>query len=1596
MKKLISSMLLITFIFQFNTINVLAEELNKNLEINISENEGKENLESDDTSIINDEKNIEESKDEVQVISDVINTEGSIINSVKVNKTSFVPGEELILSIEVTDNTGIDTIMANMWLGNESLYNEKFTYNNVTKKYEYKLLITEEMKYKKLRLVQLEVIYNTNNTVFVDNYNNKYLEDILITDIYGNIDDTKPVLESATINKDKFNIGDTLEITVNATDNLSGIEAIVANIYFGNECEYVRLVEKEVKGVYKGTLSITESMKLKEIYVYYLSMVDKAGNTSYIYDNELNLSAKVSNENGIFDEEAPIVKNINLSSNTVKVGDTLEITIDAEDSLSGIKNIQYKYGYTNYWSSSYIYKDENNQYKIQIPISEDMLYKEIKLMEIVLYDNSGNSKVMDESELTNYSAIVTDENGQVDGEDPKINSISINESSLIPGESLVISVDATDDTKIKKVTANISIGDEYLDDIEFIYNESTKKYEYTIPITKEMKYKYIKLFRVDVVDNANKEVSAYNYSNEYIKDIVITDESGMLDTEDPVLKSSTLNKEILKVGDNLEIIIDATDDLSGISRINGTLCIGNDWRTIEFTKSETDGLYRYILPITKEMKLKKIYCDSIEIYDNAGNSNHMYTEGMNLSAKVVDENGKFDEESPILNNINFNKNKIKVGETLEITFDVSDNLSGVDYINITYTIGDYWDNRNIYKNENNEFKYSILITENMVYKDLVFSHINIYDNTGNNTRLSEEYLSNYSVSVGDINGKFDLEKPKFNSITVNKNLVKPGENLIISIDATDDLGIKSVTANINIGYETLYDVPFNYNNITKKYEYTIPIQAYMKYKLIKIGNIAIRDKADKITSIYNYANDYIEDIFITNENGLIDITAPELIKFNISTKSPKVGDTVELSVEATDNLSGIDHVYMDIHIENYVNTLTDVELVYDKATNKYKYSFKILEDMKYKNILFNIDIIDKAGNTGRYEDDSLGLGDITIADSNGKIDSYSPILNNISISKDKVKVGDKIDIIVDAIDKESGIESVSAWYSDFNGNNDRVYFEYDNTIKKYKGSIIATKDVLYRGYIIESIEIRDKADNRRLKIFDNPYIVYVTDELGKIDTDLPIIKSISVDKNEVKSGDKIKISVEALDITTGINKVIYTYSIDSDYITKSIELIYNSVTKKYEGEITINDSMKGKVISAESIEVTDNVGNQTIKAYWELDELNVTVLGEEVEGADKEGPKFLGITIDKKLVKVGEKVKLSVKASDNLSGVKEVSLYFNNTNLELEYNELSKAFEGYITLDKYDAYKTYKLNRIGLVDNEYNYTNVYEDTFGDISFLVADAEGKIDNTKPVLTGYSIYKNTFTWSETPIIKVNFTDDLTGVRNVAIKAKNSSGTKTYYGSKSLYGEKKNILYVPIYELSNSLVNEKIIIEEITLIDNAGNEAIYTSKEKDFSTLTFNKGNYIETDKINIKVNNIHEDDEYLIGNTSLANTGIRIYNNYGKIQIVEEALTDASGNFKIKLDPNYSNESYMIEAYNTKTNEVLGYKSININKSVDIIKDGVVDIKDLAEAAIHYGEEIELGGKSTIIFKEDTKYKSDINNDNYIDIYDLILISKRMSI
>ena len=199
---------------------------------------------------------------------------------------------------------------------------------------------------------------------------------------------------------------------------------------------------------------------------------------------------------------------------------------------------------------------------------------------------------------------------------------------------------------------------------------------------------------------------------------------------------------------------------------------------------------------------------------------------------------------------------------------------------------------------------------------------------------------------------------------------------------------------------------------------------------------------------------------------------------------------------------------------------------------------------------------------------------------------------------------------------------------------------------------------------------------------------YATTEVSK-----PTIESINVDKKEATVGDTIKVSVkikEYQDIR--YLNLEYTSPITNRYIT--VRLNFNNETKSFEGSIPITNYTESGDYKPFRLSLYGS--SITSISSWESDEFDNG--GFRINGTS--GSELIeSISVNKKEVTVGDKVKVSLKVADP-QGISYLNASYtypvtNQTfNVSLSYNPETNAFEGNIPITSIFKYGTYKLFRV--------------------------------------------------------------------------------------------------------------------------------------------------------------------------------------------------------------------------------------------------------------------------------------------------------------
>ena len=88
--------------------------------------------------------------------------------------------------------------------------------------------------------------------------------------------------------------------------------------------------------------------------------------------------------------------------------------------------------------------------------------------------------------------------------------------------------------------------------------------------------------------------------------VIVADENGITDRGAPAINSVKVNKSEIAVGENLEVLVDASDDVSGVEEVKGSLYINGQYKELKFSYDKTSNLYKSNFKIREDLKYKSI------------------------------------------------------------------------------------------------------------------------------------------------------------------------------------------------------------------------------------------------------------------------------------------------------------------------------------------------------------------------------------------------------------------------------------------------------------------------------------------------------------------------------------------------------------------------------------------------------------------------------------------------------------------------------------------------------------------------------------------------------------------------------------------------------------------------------------------------------------------------------------------------------------------------------------------------------------------------------------------------------------------------------
>lgn len=335
-----------------------------------------------------------------------------------------------------------------------------------------------------------------------------------------------------------------------------------------------------------------------------------------------------------------------------------------------------------------------------------------------------------------------------------------------------------------------------------------------------------------------------------------------------------------------------------------------------------------------------------------------------------------------------------------------------------------------------------------------------------------------------------------------------------------------------------------------------------------------------------------------------DIVAPTLKSFKVDKHKVTVGDIVNYEFKIDDE-SSIESIELDFALVSTwkVDEFKDIQPVFNKAEDKYTGSFKITEKMysgeynvctikvidKYKNQLY---LMNSKNEYSGFNTQESGLSAYEFGTDSAFevygteiIDITPPVIKSINISNSNPKIGEEVLITADVYDDESNIKYVQFLYDTYRSGFERKFFylmlEYNPKTKLYEKKIQVNKFFQKEKITLTSIEVANDVEVEMIPRVAHIYdidilskfdILVVGDAIG--DTEAPIIRSVTCDKEYGFIGDKLKVSLDAYDEKSGIASVLIAANGGGPFSVMSLHnFSYNEVNKKYEAELELNDNM---------------------------------------------------------------------------------------------------------------------------------------------------------------------------------------------------------------------------------------------------------------------------------------------------------------------------------------------------------------------------------------------------------------------------------------
>lgn len=334
------------------------------------------------------------------------------------------------------------------------------------------------------------------------------------------------------------------------------------------------------------------------------------------------------------DIEAPQLNSISVSGRKLTPSQSVTISADILDKLSGVQSavIYYKKPNGTNKYSSFQFNNTTQKYETTISVSKLDVPGEWKVDSVQLYDKKGNSIAIDRSlfDFSNIDLIVSDVSSSNDKEAPVLHEIFVESTEVNSGQSIKITADITDNQSgVNRVLVYYKkpSGKNFV--IWLNLNKSTGKFEGSKLINQHEELGEWEISTVQMTDQVENGISVNTYKDKgniekNFDHCMVKIIKTIPDMEAPSLDDLAIElKQSSSISAVVYLTAKVSDELSGVSNISGVYSKPSG-RTVYLNFSRSADTFVASVPIDKYDESGKWQLKYITATDNMENTMTIY------------------------------------------------------------------------------------------------------------------------------------------------------------------------------------------------------------------------------------------------------------------------------------------------------------------------------------------------------------------------------------------------------------------------------------------------------------------------------------------------------------------------------------------------------------------------------------------------------------------------------------------------------------------------------------------------------------------------------------------------------------------------------------------------------------------------------------------------------------------------------------------------------------------------------------------------------------------------------------------------------------